>query len=29
MIDRGSAMTGAGRYDIEAIKRRLPHRYPS
>ncbi len=28
MIDRRSAMAGAGRYDIEAIKRRLPHRYP-
>ena len=23
-----TAMAGAGHYDIEAIKRRLPHRYP-
>ena len=28
MTHRPSAMAGAGRYDIEAIKRRLPHRYP-
>ena len=28
MNQRRSVMAGAGRYDIEAIKRRLPHRYP-
>ena len=28
MINRRSDITSAGRYDIEAIKRRLPHRYP-
>ena len=28
MINRRSVMASAGRYDIEAIKRRLPHRYP-
>ena len=28
MIHRRSVMARAGRYDIEAIKRRLPHRYP-
>ena len=28
MIHRRSAIASAGRYDIEAIKRRLPHRYP-
>ena len=28
MIHRRSAMANAGQYDIEAIKRRLPHRYP-
>ena len=28
MMHRRSAMAGAGRFDIEAIKRRLPHRYP-
>jgi len=28
MTHTRSAATGAGRYDIEAIKRRLPHRYP-
>ena len=28
MIDRRSAVASAGQYDIEAIKRRLPHRYP-
>ena len=28
MIHRRSATANAGQYDIEAIKRRLPHRYP-
>ena len=28
MMHRRSVMAGAGQYDIEAIKRRLPHRYP-
>ena len=28
MMHRRSVMADAGRYDIEAIKRRLPHRYP-
>ena len=28
MMHRRSAMADAGRFDIEAIKRRLPHRYP-
>ena len=28
MMHRRSVMSGAGRYDIEAIKQRLPHRYP-
>ena len=28
MTRRLPATTSAGRYDIEAIKRRLPHRYP-
>ena len=28
MINRRSDIASAGRYDIEAIKRRLPHRYP-
>ena len=28
MNHQGSTMSSAGRFDIEAIKRRLPHRYP-
>ena len=28
MIRRRSVMASPGQYDIEAIKRRLPHRYP-
>ena len=28
MMHRRSVMADTGRYDIEAIKRRLPHRYP-
>ena len=28
MNHRRTVMAGAGHYDIEAIKRRLPHRYP-
>lgn len=28
MMHRRSVMAGTGQYDIEAIKRRLPHRYP-
>ena len=28
MIHRHSVVASAGQYDIEAIKRRLPHRYP-
>ena len=28
MNRQGSTTSGAGRFDIEAIKRRLPHRYP-